>query len=171
MIVTIQPSSVTGTVRAPASKSSMQRACAAALLSKGQTHILRPGHSNDDRAALDVIGKLGAQVVENRDGSFTVDSAGVQPVAGEINCGESGLGIRMFTPIAALSEQEIIITGTGSLVNRPMDFFEQVLPQAGVAIRSNAGKLPLHVKGPLVPQDIEVDGSLSSQFLTGSTLR
>lgn len=167
MIVTIHPSAVTGSVRAPASKSSMQRACAAALLSKGQTRVMQPGRSNDDRAALDVIQKLGARVVENRDGSFTIDSTGVQPVAGEINCGESGLGIRMFTPIAALSGKEIVITGTGSLVNRPMHFFEEVLPQAGVSIGSNGGKLPLRIKGPLVPQDIEVDGSLSSQFLTG----
>ena len=167
MIITVHPSAVTGSVRAPASKSSMQRACAAALLSKGRSHILQPGRSNDDRAALEVIQKLGAQVTENKDGSFTVDSQGVQPAAGEINCGESGLGIRMFTPIASLSPAEITITGTGSLVNRPMDFFEDVLPQAGVIIRSNAGKLPLHVKGPLVPAPIEVDGSLSSQFLTG----
>lgn len=167
MIVNIHPSAVTGIVRAPASKSSMQRACAAALLAKGQSQILQPGRSNDDRSALDVIQKLGARVVENRDGSFTIDSAGVQPVACEINCGESGLGIRMFTPVAALSGREIIITGTGSLVTRPMHFFEEVLPQAGVAIKSNGGRLPLRVKGPLVPQDIEVDGSLSSQFLTG----
>ena len=167
MIVTIHPAAVRGSVRAPASKSSMQRACAAALLSKGTTHILQPGRSNDDRAALDVIQKLGASIRENVDGSFTINSNGVQPVAEEINCGESGLGIRMFTPIAALSDQEIVITGTGSLVSRPMHFFEEVLPQAGVSIRSQEGRLPLYVKGPLVPRDIEVDGSLSSQFLTG----
>ncbi|MBE7173328.1 MAG: 3-phosphoshikimate 1-carboxyvinyltransferase [Williamsia sp.] len=167
MIVTVHPSSVKGTVRAPASKSSMQRACAAALLCKGTSQILQPGSSNDDRAALDVIQKLGARVRENRDGSFTVDSNGVNPVSAEINCGESGLGIRMFTPIAALSKQEITITGTGSLVTRPMHFFEEVLPQAGVQIRSHGGKLPLSVQGPLIPSPIEVDGSLSSQFLTG----
>ena len=167
MIVTIHPSAVTGSVRAPASKSSMQRACAAALLVKGRSYIFQPGNSNDDQAAVEVIQKLGASVTENRDGSFSVDSWGVQPVAEEINCGESGLGIRMFTPIVALSAKAITITGTGSLVNRPMQFFEEVLPQAGVAVGSNGGKLPLQVKGPLVPQNIEVDGSLSSQFLTG----
>ena len=49
-----------GTIQAPASKSSMQRACAAALLNQAETTILNPGHSNDDKAALGVIQALGA---------------------------------------------------------------------------------------------------------------
>jgi 3-phosphoshikimate 1-carboxyvinyltransferase len=48
-----------------------------------------------------------------------------------------------------------------------MDFFDEVLPQLGVAIHSNNGRLPLKVRGPLQPQNIDIDGSLSSQFLTG----
>ena len=62
MKVTIQPSQLSGIVRAPASKSSMQRACAAALLNKGETSIYNPGHSNDDKAALDIIQKLGVTI-------------------------------------------------------------------------------------------------------------
>src|SRR5205085_4013227 len=84
-----------------------------------------------------------------------------------IDCGESGLSIRMFTPIAAMSNQEITINGSGSLLTRPMDFFDEILPQLGVKISSNGGKLPLLIQGPLKPAAIEVDGSLSSQFLTG----
>ena len=167
MIVTIQPSAIKGIIQAPASKSSMQRACAAALLTPGATEIFNPGNSNDDLAALDVIQKLGARVVNNEDGSLTINSAGVMPSSGELNCGESGLGIRMFTPIAALSSEEIIINGTGSLLTRPMDFFDEVFPKLGIQIKSNGGKLPLVIRGPLTPQSIEIDGSLSSQFLTG----
>ena len=73
----------------------------------------------------------------------------------------------MFTPLVALSEKEITINGTGSLVTRPMDFFDEILPQLDVKIKSNNGKLPLEIQGPLQPANIEVDGSLSSQFLTG----
>jgi 3-phosphoshikimate 1-carboxyvinyltransferase len=167
LIVRISPSSLKGTITAPASKSSMQRACAAALLSKGSTIIKRPGTSNDDIAAIDVINRLGAQVIKNTDGSLTIHSQGVNPVSSEINCGESGLGIRMFTPLAALSEKELRITGTGSLVTRPMDFFDEILPKLQVSVKSSAGKLPLIIKGPLQPANIEVDGALSSQFLTG----
>jgi 3-phosphoshikimate 1-carboxyvinyltransferase len=77
------------------------------------------------------------------------------------------LSIRMFTPIVALSDKEITINGSGSLATRPMDFFDEILPQLGVKIKTNDGKLPMIVQGPLIPATIEVDGSLSSQFLTG----
>jgi 3-phosphoshikimate 1-carboxyvinyltransferase len=166
MNVTINPSQLRGTIQAPASKSSMQRACAVALLVKGITELHNPGHSNDDKAALDIIQRLGAKaVMEN--GVWKMESGGVDPVDTTINCGESGLSIRMFTPLAALSDKEITINGSGSLLTRPMDFFDTILPKLKVKIKSQQGKLPLIIQGPLVPTTIEVDGSLSSQFLTG----
>ncbi len=145
----------------------MQRACAAALLNEGETVIENPGNSNDDLAAIDVIQKLGAVIKEQSGDKLVIESKGVKPVSNEMNCGESGLGIRMFTPIAALSEKEIVINGSGSLVTRPMDFFDEIFPQLGISIHSNKGKLPLKIKGPLQPKEITIDGSLSSQFLTG----
>lgn len=167
MKITIQPSSLKGEIRSNISKSSMQRACAAALLAKGTTTIVNPGVSNDDKAAIDVIQKLGAKIIESNTERLVIESNGVQPVANEINCGESGLGIRMFTPIIATSSQSVSIVGTGSLVTRPMNFFDEIFPQLGIKISSNKGKLPLNIQGPLQPNNIEVDGSLSSQFLTG----
>ncbi|MBC6492162.1 3-phosphoshikimate 1-carboxyvinyltransferase [Flavihumibacter stibioxidans] len=169
MIVTIQPSPLKGGIYAPASKSSMQRACAAALAAGGTTTIKNPGSSNDDKAALGVIRDLGAEVLQE-DGELVIKSAGIHARESSVFCGESGLGIRMFTPLVALNNKPITITGEGSLVTRPMDFFDTVLPLLGVEIRTNAGKLPLEVKGPLVPADITIDGSLSSQFLTGLLL-
>lgn len=165
--VKINPSTIQGTVRASAGKSSMQRACAAALLRKGETLIINPGKSNDDLAAIDVIQKLGASIRYTDDGDLHIISDGLSPRDSEISCGESGLGIRMFTPIAALSEKPLTIHGTGSLVNRPMHFFDEILPDLQVQIKSNQGKVPLQLQGPLQPANIEVDGSLSSQFLTG----
>jgi len=167
VIVKIQPGKISGNIDAPTSKSSMQRACAAALLNNGKTIIGNPGRSNDDLAALGVIDNLGAKVLQQSTNELVIESEGVKPVSREMNCGESGLGIRMFAPIAALSDQEIIINGTGSLLSRPMDFFDEIFPKLGIEIESNHGKLPIKIKGPLKPVDITIDGSLSSQFLTG----
>jgi 3-phosphoshikimate 1-carboxyvinyltransferase len=168
MIVTIHPSQLKGAIQAPASKSSMQRACAAALVSKGKSIVHNPGHSNDDKAAMDILRDMGATLtVEAKSDELIVESKGVAPLTNEINCGESGLGIRMFTPLVAMSDREITINGKGSLLTRPMDFFDEVLPQLGVTVTSNNGKLPLKIKGPLQPANITIDGSLSSQFLTG----
>lgn len=166
MIVQIQPGSVQGSIEAPASKSSMQRALAAALIRQGETVIKNPGTSNDDRAALENIRKLGAAVSWDG-GNLIISSRGVHPVEDTINCGESGLGIRMFTPITAVSNRKLTVTGTGSLTTRPMHFFDEIFPLLGIQIRSNDGKLPMEIQGPLQPANITVDGSLSSQFLTG----
>jgi 3-phosphoshikimate 1-carboxyvinyltransferase len=167
MLTTIQPSGLNGDIQAPASKSSMQRACAAALLRAGETIIRHPGHSNDDKAALGMVKDLGALVETLPDGSLLVKSSGVVNGAEEVNCGESGLGLRMFAPIIALSSRTIRVKGEGSLLKRPMDFFDEIFPQLGIRVVSNGGKLPLEIQGPLQPRDIRIDGSLSSQFLTG----
>lgn len=166
MQVIVSPGVIKGTVTANPSKSAMQRAVAAALLSKGKTVIHNPGLSNDCLAALEVAENLGARIKRVEE-QVEITSNGVKPFYDTINCGESGLGIRMFTPIAALADIAITIEGHGSLATRPMDFFEDVLPQLDVQCTTNKGKLPLHIKGPLQPKDITIDGSLSSQFLTG----
>jgi len=169
--IIVFPGKVSGEITAPASKSSMQRACAAALVRHGKSHILNPGISNDDIASKGVVQALGAVIRELEDGSLLMDSSAEKSFDKlDIHFGESGLGIRMFTPIAATLESAVHITGEGSLLTRPMDFFDEVLPQLGVTIQSNNGKLPLDIKGPLVPKDIVVDGSLSSQYLTGLLL-
>ncbi|MEI2740062.1 MAG: 3-phosphoshikimate 1-carboxyvinyltransferase [Chitinophagaceae bacterium] len=166
MKVTIHPSPIKGIVQAPASKSSMQRALAAAFLTKETCSLFNPGHSNDDKAATGIIRSLGAKV-EMPDNNLVVVEKGDGEENDNIHCGESGLSIRMFVPIAALSNRSITVNGEGSLLNRPMEFFDEVLPQLGVTVKSNNGKLPLVVKGPLQPKNIEIDASLSSQFLTG----
>ena len=165
---------LSGTIHAPASKSSMQRACAAALVRKGISVIHNPGTSNDDKAALSIIREMGCEITINTNEliidsskAFIHSTSNIHNVTSTINCGESGLSIRMFTPIVALSKNKITINGEGSLLKRPMDFFDEILPQLNVAINSNQGKLPLQITGPLQPKNIEIDGSLSSQFLTG----
>ena len=167
MRVILHPSAMGGVLQAPTSKSSMQRACAGALLAGGETTIINAGRSNDDLAAMGVIEALGARLSALDSKTLQIISHGVDPVSSEVNCGESGLGIRMFTPIIALSAKRMTINGHGSLLSRPMNFFDEVLPKLGVEVASNKGRLPVTIQGPLHPKDIVIDGSLSSQFLTG----
>jgi 3-phosphoshikimate 1-carboxyvinyltransferase len=172
VIVTVSPSSISGKIKVPPSKSSMQRACAAALITPGTTIIDNFGKSNDENAAINIITKLGATVniVSNKMAVTSSDYIfhSLFPEKNVIvNCGESGLSMRMFAPIAALFDFDITFTGEGSILKRPMNFFDEVLPQLGVEVHSNAGKLPVTLKGPIHLKNITVDGSMSSQFLTG----
>ncbi len=166
MIASISPSVIKGCIIAPASKSAMQRACALALMVNGETVIHNPGKSNDDKAAIDIIKALGAQV-NFVGGDIVVRSTGeINPIS-TINCGESGLSFRMFAAIAALSDKTIEISGSGSLITRSMSLLEQIFPKLDVEINTANGYLPVTIKGPLVPASIKIDGSQSSQYLSG----
>ena len=162
---TIYPSKYTGVITAPSSKSYMQRAIAIALLADGETQISNADFSNDSRAILKVAEKLGAEVRITDD---VVSIIGHRDFKGKtLSAGESGLGIRTFTPIAALFPQTIKLTGEGSLLKRPIDMVEKPLRDLGVKVESKNGYLPLTVSGPLEGGETEVDGSISSQVLTG----
>lgn len=158
---------MSGVVTMPPSKSMMQRACAAAILHHGVTVITNPGISNDDKAAINIIQQLGAEVFETVDNAIEIISRGIIPQTDVIYCGESGLSARLFIPIAALSSSEMTISGSGSLLQRPMKEHVKLLPQLGVSVIATNDCLPLSVQGPLHPADIHLDGSLSSQFLSG----
>lgn len=109
---------------------------------------------------------MGARVDEE-EGFIIVTGRTNQQLASELNCGESGLSARLFTPIAALCPQPVLISGSGSLPKRSMHFFAEVLPQLGVRLPGFSGHIPFTVQGPLSPRDITVQGSLSSQFISG----
>jgi 3-phosphoshikimate 1-carboxyvinyltransferase len=145
----------------------MQRALAMALLHEDVTILHHPGISQDDEAAKQIILSLGADITVRMDGSLRIKGGMKRDEPVSLHCGESGLSIRMFTPIAGITGSPVTIYGSGSLVNRPMDFFNDVLPKLNLHFTSNHGRVPLEVRGPMKPADIEVDGSLSSQFLTG----
>lgn len=165
MKTTIHKGRIAGSVTAPASKSYAQRAVAAALLAGGETTLTHLDLCNDTRAALDVARRLGASV--SHEGTTYTIRGGLNPVSTKLNIGESGLATRLFTPIASLCHMPITINGEGSILRRPVEMMEEPLQALGVEVISNGGYLPISVKGPMRGGEIHVDGSLSSQFITG----
>ncbi len=161
----VRPSTIRGVVKTPASKSMLQRAIAVGLLSESPVRISNVTSSNDSNAALRVIKALGAQVRIHRDEIFI--RGGLRPTGEILNCGEAGLSLRMFSPIAALWHEELTLTGEGSLLNRPVTMIEPPLEDLGVRVSTNNGFPPLTVHGPLKGGKATVDGSISSQLLTG----
>ncbi len=143
----------------------MQRALAAGLLAEGTSIIRNPSFCNDALAAMKIVEGLGGSV--NYTKEEVVIDGGFNPFAKVLDCGESGLAIRMFTSIAALHDAPITLTGKGSLMNRPMNMIGESLQNLGVEYTSNNGCIPITVKGPLKGGLATVDGSTSSQFLTG----
>ncbi len=159
------PSAINGTIKAPASKSMTQRAIAAALLAEGQSIIRNPSYCDDSLAAMSIAVGLGAKVEPEVDELKITGSAVLKET--KLNCGESGLATRMFSPIAALYPVEITISGAASLKKRPMSMIAEALKQLGVICKSTDGFLPLTIRGPISGGNCEIDGSVSSQLLTG----
>ena len=165
MLITVQRSKISGEVVAPPSKSYAQRALAGALLAKGTTIIGNPSRSDDALAAMGIIRQLGASIEDK--GDHLVIKGGFSPKGQKLDCGEAGLSLRMFSPIAALADQTMLMNGSGSLLKRPVQMIIDSLNQLGCRCQSQDGFLPIWIKGPLKSGKAVIDGSVSSQLLTG----
>ena len=166
---TVAPGRVKGTLTPPCSKSYAQRALAAALLSEEVSVLRNIEFCDDTRSALRCIETLGARVHRIDPTSLSIEG-GLNPNGNVLNVGESGLSTRLFTPIASLCPAPVTIEGRGTLLRRPMDMMIAPLRQLGVKVRDNQGYLPVEVCGPIRGGEAEVDGSVSSQFITGLLL-
>ncbi len=162
----VKASEIKGLLKVPSSKSMTQRAIAGAILSMGQTTVYNPSDCDDAQAAIAIAKAMGAEV--RRDSDALILHGNKHSIKEKtLNCGESGLGVRMFSPIAAQFAEEILVTGEGSLLRRPINMIEDALSQLGVRCKTNNGYLPMSIRGPIQGGYVEIDGSVSSQLLTG----
>ena len=167
-MIHVAPGTIAGRLRAPASKSHLQRLVLAAALAEGESLIRDPGSSADGRACLGVIRALGAGVVEE-DRLLRIRGGG-EARSRILHCGESGFCLRASAAVAALARESFTLTGEGSLATRPMDMVLDPLRQLGALCETRDGRAPITVRGPLAGGRAVVDGSASSQFLSGLLL-
>ncbi len=165
----ISSSAISGSITPPCSKSYAQRALAVALLADGESTIGNLELCDDTRSAIRCIEALGAEVPLIDDSTIRV-RGGLAPRTDRLHIGESGLATRLFTPIASLHNQPITINGEGTILYRPISMMIDPLRQLGVEVRDGGGFLPIQVCGPMQGGEVAVDGSISSQFLTGLLL-
>ncbi|HPW17429.1 MAG TPA: 3-phosphoshikimate 1-carboxyvinyltransferase [Candidatus Aminicenantes bacterium] len=161
----VEPFEIAGTLAAPPSKSMTLRAVAAALLAPGASSIEGPSLCEDALAGFRIAEALGARL-ESAGDRMTVRGGAPMPEA-VLDCRESGLSMRMFAPIAALSGNRTVLAASGSLRARPMGMLEGPLRRLGAACRTRDGRPPVEVRGPLASGRVAVDGTTSSQFLSG----
>jgi 3-phosphoshikimate 1-carboxyvinyltransferase len=166
MIKTLHPSEIRGGIISSSSKSVTQRAIAAALLSPGESLLRNPSFCNDSLAAMEIARTLGASVIKGDD-YIKIKGRIQTPHNVVLNCGESGLAMRMFSPIASLICGNCTFTGEGSLLKRPVNMVTDALSKLGVKAESAEGFLPMTTQGILKGGKIEIEGSKSSQLLTG----
>ncbi|MFI3282160.1 MAG: 3-phosphoshikimate 1-carboxyvinyltransferase [Rikenellaceae bacterium] len=169
MDITISQGEVIGTLNPPCSKSYAQRALAVSLLTKGESTLRNIDLCDDTLSAMKCIETLGA-TVSHIDETTLLINGGLNPQGDTLNIGESGLSTRLFTPLASLYNKPLTITGRGSILKRPMTMMIEPLRGLGVTVKDHEGYLPFEVCGPIKGGEVEVDGSVSSQFITGLLL-
>jgi 3-phosphoshikimate 1-carboxyvinyltransferase len=157
--------STVGTMYVPPSKSYTHRAILMAALSGGRCLISNPLDSFDTRATADAVRSMGAKVTETEDG-LIIESKGLHAPDRIVDVMNSGTTMRLMTGIAALFDSPVTITGDESIRKRPMGPLLAALEGCGVECSSNDGKAPIIIKGPVKGDTIDIDGSMSSQFVS-----
>ncbi len=169
MNVTITPSSVSGTARAPPSKSYTHRAILAA--GYADEAIVRDAlWSADTQATARAVDLFGGEVDRRETGTLDIEGFDGRPdvPADVIDCANSGTTMRLVTAAAALADGTSVLTGDESLRSRPQGPLLEALADLEVDAYSTRGngQAPLVVTGPLTGGEVSIPGDVSSQYIT-----
>jgi 3-phosphoshikimate 1-carboxyvinyltransferase len=168
MNVTVSPSRVHGTVRAPPSKSYTHRALLAAGYAAGAT-VRDPLESADTRATARAVGAYGG-AVEWADDAAAVEGFDGRPETPSdvVDCANSGTTMRLTTATGALGDGLTVLTGDDSLRSRPQGPLLDALRDLGARAESTRanGQAPLVVGGHLDGGTVAIPGDVSSQYVT-----
>lgn len=162
----IIPSSLSGEVIIPPSKSAAHRALICAALSDETSRVSPFCTSKDLRATAACLKALGMNINEDKDG-YTV-SRGETINGGTLDFNESGSTARFLLPVAAALGANVTAIGSGRLPERPMDILTKLFREHGVEVSGD--KLPMTIKGKMKGGDFCLPGNISSQYISGLLL-
>ena len=166
----IYPSKLKGEVKIPPSKSMAHRAIICAALSDGLCIIENIDYSDDIIATIDAMNSLGAKIVKHKDYIEVIGAYGSDEKPQEtriIDCNESGSTLRFLVPISLLFKGSSKFIGRGNLGKRPLTTYYNIFERQGIEYSYEEGNLNLVINGELNPGTFEVEGNVSSQFITG----
>ena len=168
MHATVSPSTVSGTVAPPPSKSYTHRAIFAGAYGE-DCEIHRPLLSADTKASIGAVEAFGAEVDVGEE-ELSVSGFGDEPEvpADVIDCANSGTTIRLAMGAAGLVDGLTVLTGDSSLRSRPQGPMLSAIEQLGGTARStrNNDQAPIVIEGWKNGGTVEIPGDVSSQFIT-----
>ncbi len=171
--LTLQPiARVDGAINLPGSKSVSNRALLLAALACGKTVLTNLLDSDDVRHMLNALSALGINYTLSADRTRCDITGNGGPLrasgALELFLGNAGTAMRPLAAALCLGQNEIVLTGEPRMKERPIGHLVDSLRQGGANIdyQEQENYPPLRLRGGFTGGDIEVDGSVSSQFLT-----
>lgn len=172
----ITPNSLKGEVVIPSSKSIGHREIICSGLASGKSIIDNISISKDIEATIEGLKSFGAKINETPSKFQGRCAFSIEGTDGKINlknkiidCKESGSTLRFLIPLGILSNEKIIFTGSGKLVERPLDPYFEIFNKKGIEYKTFSDKinLPLEINGKLKSGVYSLVGNISSQFISG----
>ena len=164
----IKADKLVGELSPPPSKSVLHRYIIASSLAKGVSKIENISFSEDIIATIEAMKKLGANI-EQKDNYLLIDRSDTFKNLNEnieIDCNESGSTLRFLFPLSIVEENKVLFKGRGKLFKRPMTpYFENFEKYKIKHLYIDENKILL--EGKLKAGIYEIDGNISSQFITG----
>ena len=164
----IKADKLVGELSPPPSKSVLHRYIIASSLAKGISKIENISFSEDIIATMEAMKKLGAKIEQKEnylliDGSDTFKNLNENI---EIDCNESGSTLRFLFPLSIVKENKVLFKGRGKLFKRPMTPYFENFEKFKIK-HSYIDENAILLEGQLKAGIYEIDGNISSQFITG----
>jgi len=168
IILTKSDKSAKGTVHLTGSKSECNRALIIEALSNGKVKV---DNISDAADAVLLAGILRADKHLAVSGH---DNSEIEIPATEINIGPAGTAMRFLTAYLTLQDEEVILTGSARMKERPIGILVDALREIGARINyvEKEDFPPINIKGGLVQQSnkVTIQGDISSQYITALLL-
>ena len=164
----IKADKLVGELSPPPSKSVLHRYIIASSLAKGVSKIENISFSEDIIATIEAMKKLGAKI-EQKDNYLLIDGSDTFKNLNEnieIDCNESGSTLRFLFPLSIVEENKVLFKGRGKLFKRPMTPYFENFEKYKIK-HSYIDENKILLEGKLKAGIYEIDGNISSQFITG----
>jgi 3-phosphoshikimate 1-carboxyvinyltransferase len=173
IILTAKSKSIKGTVQLTGSKSECNRALIIEALSNGKVKVENISDAADTVTLAGIL--RGAEIRDQRleiSGDFP--KSDIEHPTSEINIGPAGTAMRFLTAYFAIGDEEVILTGSERMKQRPIGILVDALRQLGAHIDyvGNEGFPPIKLKGGFeqLSNKVSIKGNISSQYITALLL-
>ncbi len=168
MDITIQPGKLAGQIQVIPSKSQAHRLLILSAFADRETVLLCRETSRDMDATAQCLVALGAGIDRTEQG-YRVTPARAVPQSASLFCQDSGSTLRFLLPVVGALGVDATFHMTGRLPNRPLSPLWEELERMGCQL-SRPTESTLRCQGQLRAGSYSMDGSISSQFITGLLL-
>ena len=165
MNITITPRHLRGEVTVIPSKSQAHRLLICAAFADGPTQLVCSETNRDIEATVDCLRALGAQILSTESG-YTVFPVESVPQSAVLPCRDSGSTLRFMLPVAGALGVDATFTMEGRLPERPLCPLWEEMERMGCSL-SRPTENTVRCQGKLRSGEYSIDGSISSQFITG----